>query len=182
MLPETLCAGDATSPGPLIPFEVTNSISLSLWNLGRLYKLSLRRISSIISPTVPSFPPVSTHYHTLRLPPMFPSPQYYPLIIPRDCCFPSCVFFFFPYSRYSREILRPDIQHDHQTNYTNPKEAATGADVKSVERLCRVETSEKVSRTLVTIPLPPHSSWHGVSLTKLLTIYWRGGTSPTSVR
>ena len=169
MLPETLCAGDATSPGPLIPSEVTTSIPLRLepWTLVQI--ITAPNIIDNLS-TIPSFPPVSTHYHTLRL------PQYYPLIIPCDCYFPSC-FFFLLYSRYSREILRPVIYHDNQTIHTNPREAATGADVKGVERLCRVETSERVSRTLVTVPLPPPSSWHGFLRLKCwswVTMCWCG--------
>ena len=39
--------------------------------------------------------------------------------------------------------------------YTRPGEAATGANVKGVERSCRVEANEKVSGTLVTVPFPP---------------------------
>ena len=55
MLPETLCARDATSPGPLISSEVKTWMSLSFWNPGRLYKLSPRRISWITSPPFPPF-------------------------------------------------------------------------------------------------------------------------------
>ena len=153
MLPETLRAGDATSPGPLIPSEVKTSTSLSLWNLGRLYKLSPRRISWIISPPFPPFrlyplPTALSAFPPCFLPPVL-SFDYSPRLL-----LPTLCFFFFLYSRYSREILRPVIYHDNQTIYTNPNEAATGADVKGVERLCRVETGEEVSRALVTVPLP----------------------------
>jgi len=154
MLPETLCAGEATSPGPLIPSEVISSTSLSLepWTLVQIIT------APNIMDNLPHHFLLSACVHSLpHSPPSphVPSPQYYPLIIPRDCCFPSCVFFSSLIHDIHARSYDPTSNTTTKRSITNPKEAATGADVKGVERLCRVETSEKVSRTLVTIPLPP---------------------------
>jgi len=63
MLSETLCAGDATSPGPIIPFEVHNfdvPLFLEPWTLVQI--ITAPNIIDNLTP-ISFFLPVSTHHH-----------------------------------------------------------------------------------------------------------------------
>jgi len=63
MLSETLCAGDATSPGSIISFEVHNfdvPLFLEPWTLVQI--ITAPNIIDNLTP-ISFFPPVSTYHH-----------------------------------------------------------------------------------------------------------------------
>jgi len=126
MLPETLRAGDATSPGPLIPSEVETSISFSLWNPGRLYKLSPRRISWIISPPFL----LSACIHSLpRSPP--PLHASFPTVLSFDysprLLLPTLCFFLLPlFTIFTRDLTTRHLSRQPNDLYESERSGDGG--------------------------------------------------------
>ena len=139
MLPDTLCVGDATSPGLRISFKVTTPIFLSLepWTL---VQITTAPNTVDNPPSTSSFPPVPTHYHALRLLSTFLPPAILSFDYSSDCCFPPCFFSFLPLFMIFTRDLTAHYLSRQPNDPSESERSATGADVKGVGVVCRVET------------------------------------------
>lgn len=127
MLPEVLCAREATSP--IMPFEVNTPIALSLkpWTL-----VQIVTAPNIID-NLPPFPP----FHLYSLISTLSAPLRASILsfdYSLRLLLPSCVFFLPLFMIFTRDLTTNHPSRQQKTIHTS-YQAETGADVKGAERL-----------------------------------------------